>query len=162
MLLEAKAVAELLNMQAMQPYETPWLEGAWMLQTERQDKAEAHGCSLLAGRASTPCTRALANWIMRFPLLWYVFNWSGAHDSKELTKFVASLVNFFFLRLPFSTFICRLTPVLLPKLPSSFAVIGKCHRGIWKYVESASSSYIYRVFLLLMEKLVTWQIPSVV
>lgn len=82
-------------MQAMQPYENPWLEGASTLQTERRDKAEACGCSLLGGRASTPCTRALANRIMLFPLVWYVFNWGEAHDSKELIKFVASLVNFF-------------------------------------------------------------------
>lgn len=78
-------------MQAMQPYETPRLEGASVLWTERWDKAEACGCGLLA---STPCTRALANQTMLFPLVWYVFNWSEAHDSKELTKFVASLVNF--------------------------------------------------------------------
>lgn len=125
----------------------------------RLDKAEACGCSLLGGRASTPCTRALANQTMLFPLVWYVFNWSEAHDSKELTKFVASLVNFCW-RVAFSAFICHLTPILL--LTTLFAVIGKCHWGIWKHVESASSSCIYWVFLLIMEKIVTWQIPSVI
>lgn len=81
-------------MQAMQLYETPRLEGASVFWTERWDKADACGCGLLGGRASTPCTRALANQTMPFPLVWYVFNWSEARDSKEPTKFVASLVNF--------------------------------------------------------------------
>lgn len=81
-------------MQAMQPYEAAWLEGVSMLWTERQDKTEARGYSLLGGRASTPCTRALANHIMLFPLAWYVFKWSEARDSKEITKFVKSIVKF--------------------------------------------------------------------
>lgn len=161
MLLGAKAVAELINMQAMQPYETPWLEGASTLLAQRHDKAEARAYSLPGGGTLTPCTGALAKWIMLFPLGWCVSSWSETHDSKELIKFVASIVNFF-LRVAFSTLICHLTPVLLQKLQSSL---------LWLANTSEEYGNMYRVPVAfrytwfsscLWKKIVTWQIPRVI
>lgn len=45
--------------------------------------------------AGNHSTKDLTNPVMLVPLVWYVFNCSEAHDSKEVTKLVASLVIFF-------------------------------------------------------------------